>query len=343
MIMSAARPLALTPGEAAGIGVELAIAAWMRRGQGVPPFLLIDDPTRVTRRARAIGVELPVEPIGHPGDAVVVFDRALPVLPHTFAARDVPGVPDPMNGPATIQAIERAVTLVRSGEASAVVTNPIQKEALYHAGFSHPGHTELLAALSGPEVVPVMLLASQELKVVPVTVHIPLADVPSHLSTEAIVTAGRITAAALSRAFGIARPRLALAGLNPHAGEGGALGREDIEIIAPAVTALRADGIDAEGPLPADTMFHAEARRTYDAALGMYHDQVLVPIKTLDFWGGVNITLGLPFVRTSPDHGTALALAGTGKARPDSLIAALRLAAEMAKRRTSVPESEALV
>ncbi|NQW10857.1 MAG: 4-hydroxythreonine-4-phosphate dehydrogenase PdxA [Alphaproteobacteria bacterium] len=340
MTWTTSRPLAVTPGEAAGIGVELAIAAWTRRNQRIPPFLLIDDPARVRRRADIIGAVLPIEAIDHPSKALAVFDRALPVLPHDFAAEDVPGAPDPANGPATIHAIERAVNMVRDGQASAIVTNPIQKEALYQAGFAHPGHTEFLAALSGPAVTPVMLLASPELRVVPVTIHIPLAEVPRHLTTEAIVTTGRITAAALIRDFGIAQPRLAVAGLNPHAGEGGALGHEDAEIIAPAVAALRADGLDVRGPLPADTMFHAEARRTYDVALGMYHDQVLVPIKTLDFWRGVNVTLGLPFVRTSPDHGTALALAGTGKARPDSLIAALRLAAEMAERRAATANAE---
>lgn len=334
------KPLVVTPGEAAGVGVEVAIAAWMSHARNVPVFVLIDDPDRVRKRAALIGVDLAIAAVERASDAVSVFEHALPVLPHGFAAEDCPGAPDPANGPATIQAIERAVALTRDGEASAVVTNPIQKETLYRAGFGHPGHTEFLAALSGPDVTPVMLLASPELKVVPVTVHIPLAEVPRRLTAEAIVAASRITAASLRRDFGIAAPRLALAGLNPHAGEGGALGREDIEIIAPAVATLRADGIDARGPLPADTLFHREARQSYDVVLGMYHDQVLVPIKTLDFWGGVNVTLGLPFIRTSPDHGTALDLAGTGKARPDSLIAALRLATEMAERRASPPAAQ---
>lgn len=328
-------PLALTPGEPAGVGCELAADAWLARAGGVPPFLLIDDPERVAARLRAIGRQVPLATIGTPGEAVERFAAAMPVLPHRFPMPDRPGRPDPGNGRAVSDAIERAVAMVRDGRAAAVVTNPIQKETLYQAGFAFPGHTEFLAHLAGPGTVPVMLLASEALRVVPVTIHIPLAEVPRRLTVEGIVTVARITAEAMRHDFAIARPRLALAGLNPHAGEGGALGREDIEVVAPAVEALRAEGIDASGPLPADTMFHAEARQGYDVALGMYHDQVLVPLKTLDFWGGVNVTLGLPFVRTSPDHGTALGLAGTGRARADSLIAALRLAAGMAARRAA--------
>ena len=329
-------PLAVTPGEPAGVGVDLALGLWTARTAQTPPFFLIDDPDRVAARARLLGIAAELTPLDDPSDAVAAFSGALPVLRHAFPADSVPGRPDPANGPATVDAITRAVALVRNGQASAVVTNPIQKETLYQAGFTHPGHTEYLAALSGPEVVPVMLLAAPELKVVPVTIHIPLADVPRQLTTDRIVTTARITAAALRRDFGIEAPRLALAGLNPHAGEGGALGREDGEIIAPAVAALRAEGIDARGPLPADTLFHEEARTTYDVVLGMYHDQVLVPIKTLDFWGGVNVTLGLPFVRTSPDHGTALSLAGTGTARIDSLKAAVEMARAMASRRATL-------
>ncbi|MEQ8396844.1 4-hydroxythreonine-4-phosphate dehydrogenase PdxA [Thalassobaculum sp.] len=333
--MTVTRPLALTPGEPAGVGCELAAEAWIRRGDGIPAFFLIDDPDRVASRLRLIDRTLPLHPITDPAEASRVFAQALPILLHPFPSPDRPGVTDAANGKAVADAIERAVELVRSGRASAVVTNPIQKETLYQAGFAHPGHTEFLAHLVGPDVTPVMLLASEALRVVPVTIHIPLSEVPSRLTTSAILTVARITAASLTRDFGIAAPRLAVAGLNPHAGEGGAIGHEDRDIIAPAVAALRADGIDAIGPLPADTMFHAEARAGYDVALGMYHDQVLVPLKTLDFWGGVNVTLGLPFVRTSPDHGTALNLAGTGRARPDSLIAALRLAETMVTRRNA--------
>ena len=328
-------PLAVTPGEPAGVGVDLALGLWAARGPETPPFFLIDDPDRVADRARRLGLSVELAPMDDPAQTTAAFASALPVLRHRFPAESIPGRPDPANGPATVEAITRAVDLVRAGHAAAVVTNPIQKETLYQAGFAHPGHTEYLAALSGPEVVPVMLLASPELKVVPVTIHIPLAEVPRQLTTEMIVTTGRITADALRRDFGIEVPRLALAGLNPHAGEGGALGREDGDVIAPAVSRLREAGIDARGPLPADTLFHEEARLTYDVVLGMYHDQVLVPIKTLDFWGGVNVTLGLPFVRTSPDHGTALSLAGTGQARIDSLKAAVEMARSMARRRAA--------
>ena len=223
---------------------------------------------------------------------------------------------------------------MRSGRAAALVTNPIHKGSLYRAGFRHPGHTEYLAELAGTGEAPVMMLACPALRVVPITIHLPLRRAVESLTSAAIVHAGRVTDAALRRDFGIAAPVLAFAGLNPHAGEAGGLGREEIEIVEPALAELRAAGIDARGPLPADTMFHAEARRSYDAALCMYHDQALIPIKTVDFYGGVNVTLGLPFVRTSPDHGTAFAIAGRGVARPDSLIAALRLAAEMAARRS---------
>jgi 4-hydroxythreonine-4-phosphate dehydrogenase len=213
------------------------------------------------------------------------------------------------------------------------VTNPINKDALYRAGFKHPGHTEYLAELAGSRAPAVMMLAGRDLRVVPVTIHLALRDAIAALSTAGIVHAGRLTDAALRREFGIARPVIAIAGLNPHAGEAGGLGREDIDIVAPAIAELRAAGVDARGPLAADTMFHAAARRGYDAALCMYHDQALIPIKTLDFDGAVNVTLGLPFIRTSPDHGTAFDIAGKGVARPDSLIAALRLAAAMAARR----------
>ncbi len=334
--MTASLPLVLTPGEPAGVGCEIAAECWLRRDQGVPAFALLDDPERVASRLRSIGRMVPIRTIQGPEEGIEAFRHGLPVIPHAFPVPDRPGKPDPLNGPAVAGAIEQAVAMVVAGRAAAVVTNPIQKETLYQAGFAFPGHTEFLAHLAGPGVVPVMLLASDALRVVPVTIHIPLAEVSKRLTVEAIVSVGTITAQALRNDFGIAEPRLAVAGLNPHAGEGGALGREDLDIVAPAVAALRAAGINAVGPLPADTMFHAEARAGYDVALGMYHDQVLVPLKTLDFWGGVNVTLGLPFVRTSPDHGTALALAGTGRARPDSLLAALRLAARMAERRAAV-------
>jgi 4-hydroxythreonine-4-phosphate dehydrogenase len=314
-------PLALTMGDPAGIGGEIALAAW-RQG-GVPPFFLIDDADRL----RQLDPQAPILVIERPEEAD--FAAGLPVLHRKLPKQARPGHPDPENAEAVLASIRLAVELARSGRAAAVVTNPIHKQSLYQAGFQFPGHTEFLASLAGVRRV-VMMLACPELKVVPVTIHQSLKDAIAGLSTELIVESGVIVAESLRRQFAIAEPRLAIAGLNPHAGEGGALGSEDIDIIVPAVTKLRARGIDAKGPLSADTMFHAEARANYDAALCMYHDQALIPIKTLDFHGGVNVTLGLPFIRTSPDHGTAFALAGTGRARPDSLMAALRLAHGMA-------------
>jgi 4-hydroxythreonine-4-phosphate dehydrogenase len=328
-----ALPLALTMGEPAGIGGEIALKAWLRRGDGVPPFFVIDDPGRLAALACRLGWTVPVRPLNVPQEAAAVFAEALPVLPVGGTPRAEPGCPDPADAPLVIGAIEAAVAQVRGGRAAAVVTNPINKDALYRAGFRHPGHTEYLAELAGTRASAVMMLACAQLRVVPVTIHLALRQAVAQLSAAAIVHAGHVTHQALVRDFGIARPVLAVAGLNPHAGEGGALGREDIEIVGPAIAELRAEGIDARGPLAADSMFHAEARRGYDAALCMYHDQALIPVKTIDFDGAVNVTLGLPFIRTSPDHGTAFDIAGSGVARPDSLIAALRLAAQMAARR----------
>lgn len=330
-------PLALTMGEPAGIGGEITLMAWRNRvTSAVPPFFIIDDPARLTALARAIGVDVPVRTIDGPSEAARVYPGALPVLAQTLPRPSIPGRPDPANAPAVIAAVERAVTLVRNQQAGAVVTNPIQKETLYDAGFAYPGHTEFLGALAHV-AHPVMMLAGPELRVVPVTIHLSLADALAALSTAAIVTCGRVTAAALTRDFGIARPRLAVAALNPHAGEAGAMGHEERDIIAPAVAALAAQGIDVSGPAPADTLFHAGARTRYDAVLCMYHDQALIPLKTLDFERGINITLGLPFIRTSPDHGTALDIAGRGVANPASLIAALMAAGAMAARRATQP------
>ncbi|MBV8888312.1 MAG: 4-hydroxythreonine-4-phosphate dehydrogenase PdxA [Alphaproteobacteria bacterium] len=326
------RALALTMGEPAGIGGEIALKAWLRRADGVPPFYLIDAPERLRTIAGRHGWPVPVCPIDAPECAAAAFPRALPVRPIEGPPRAAPGRPDPADMPLVVGAIATAVGDVRDGRAAAMVTNPINKDALYRAGFRHPGHTEYLAELAGG-AIPVMMLVCPELRVVPVTIHLALRHAIERLSSDGIVAAGRITHAALRRDFGIGAPVLAVAGLNPHAGEAGSLGREDIEIVAPAVAALRAEGIDTRGPLAADTMFHAEARHSYDAALCMYHDQALIPIKTIDFDGGVNVTLGLPFVRTSPDHGTAFAIAGQGIAREHSLVAALRLAAGMAARR----------
>jgi 4-hydroxythreonine-4-phosphate dehydrogenase len=330
-----ALPLALTMGEPAGIGGEIALKAWLDLRADLPPFYLIDDPDRLALLARRLDWPVPIRPVDAPDRAPSVFADALPVLPIDTAIRTQPGRPNPGDAAAILGAIQTAVRDVRNGRAAALVTNPIHKESLYRAGFHHPGHTEYLAELAGCDLAPIMMLVCAGLRVVPVTIHLALRRAVESLSSATIVEAGRITEAALRRDFGLSAPLVAVAGLNPHAGEGGSLGREEIEIIEPAVAQLRAGGIDARGPLPPDTMFHADARSAYDAALCMYHDQALIPIKTIDFHGGVNVTLGLPFVRTSPDHGTALTIAGRGIARPDSLIAALRLAAEIAVRRSA--------
>ncbi len=329
--MSAGLPLALTLGEPAGIGPDLTLAVWLkRRALALPAFYVVGDDRFLRERARLLGLDVPIETVT-PAQAASVFDRALPVVPIDLPVTAQPGAPDDTSAPAAISSIRRAVGDVLAGKAAAVVTNPIAKNVLYRADFADPGHTEFLARLvteaTGKPVMPVMMLWSPELAVVPVTIHIPLKAVIAELSTKLIVDTGRIVARDLAKRFNIARPRLAVAGLNPHAGEDGTIGDEDVRIVTPAVTQLRADGIDARGPLPADTMFHDRARATYDVALCMYHDQALIPIKTLAFDHGVNVTLGLPFVRTSPDHGTAFGLAGTGKANPESLIAALKLAA----------------
>ena len=327
--------LALTQGDPAGIGPEIALKAWLRRDEVVLPFLVLGDPAFMRRASERLGLGVPVEDVAL-SDAAAAFGRALPVVPLGLGVDAEPGRPDPATAAATIRSIEEAVRLARAGGVAALVTNPIAKHVLHEAGFSHPGHTEFLAALAAapgrPPPHPVMMLWCQDLAVVPVTVHIPLARVPEALTTELILTTARIVDRDLRRRFGVKRPRLALAGLNPHAGESGSIGSEDAEVVAPAVAALRAEGIDASGPWPADTMFHARARKGYDAALAMYHDQALIPIKTIAFDEGVNVTLGLPFVRTSPDHGTAFDIAGKGIARPDSLVAALSLAARLAAR-----------
>ena len=328
------RSLALTLGEPAGIGPDITLAVWRRRAElALPPFYVLADPGFVERRAKLLALDVPIALV-EPSTAAAAFRTALPVVDIGVRITAEPGRPDPTSAPAALAAIDRAVADVGAGLASAVVTNPIAKNILYRSGFAEPGHTEYLAKLAqaatGKLLRPVMMLWSPELAVVPVTIHLPLRDIFAHLSTDLIVETGRIVARDLTTRFRIARPRLVVAGLNPHAGEGGALGSEDRDVVAPAVERLRVEGIDARGPLSADTMFHAAARATYDAALAMYHDQALIPIKTLAFDHGVNVTLGLPFLRTSPDHGTAFDIAGTGRANPSSLIAALRLAARMA-------------
>lgn len=320
-------PIALSCGEPAGIGPEIAAGAWQAL-KGSLPFFWIGDP-------RHLPAGTPLQIIETPAQALTVSATALPVLALPFAATTTPGQPDPANAQGVIDAIARGVELVQSGAAAAICTAPIHKKALKDgAGFAYPGHTEYLAALAGIERV-VMMLACDALRVVPTTIHIPLAEVPQALTAALLTDTILITHAALRRDFGLAAPRLAVAGLNPHAGEGGAMGHEEIEMIIPVLEALRAEGIDIAGPMSADTMFHAGARARYDAAICMYHDQALIPIKTLDFAGGVNVTLGLPFIRTSPDHGTAFDIAGRGIADPSSLIAALKMADVMARARAA--------
>ena len=346
-------PLALTLGDPAGIGPELALAAWRARtGQPtLPPFFLVADPDFVERTANRLGLSVPVATID-PETAAEVFPRALPVvpLPSGAAIEAVPGKPDSGQAGAVIESITAAVGFVKAGRASAIVTNPIAKHVLTAVGFAHPGHTEFLAALSVPPgaepPLPVMMIWSEQLATVPVTVHVPLASVSRLLTRDLVMRTARIVARDLAERFGIASPRLALAGLNPHAGEAGTMGEEDRDVLTPAVDLLRAEGIDIRGPFPADTMFHARARSTYDVALAPTHDQALIPIKTIAFDEGVNVTLGLPFVRTSPDHGTAFDIAGKGLARPDSLIAALRLADRLARtvaRRQARPASAEVI
>lgn len=328
-------PLALTMGEPGGIGPDVTLAAWARRMElRLPAFYILADIDMLAERARILGLDVPLAAV-LPGEAEAAFAASLPVVRLDAAVRAAPGVINGITAAAVIESIARAVGDVRSGAAAAVVTNPINKKALYDAGFRHPGHTEFLGTLSaawtGAPGRPVMMLAGPQLKAVPVTIHIPLREVASTLNEQLIVETARILAGDLKRRFAIPEPRLAVAGLNPHAGEGGTLGDEDERIVRPAVERLRAENIDAFGPLAADAMFSEKARAGYDAALCMYHDQALIPAKALSFAETVNVTLGLAFVRTSPDHGTALDIAGTGMADPSSLAAALRLAAELTR------------
>jgi len=328
-----AKPLALTSGEPAGIGPDITLKAWLRRKElKLPAFYLLGDREFLARRASSLGLKVELAEV-RAEDASATFADALPVVATGHAATAQPGQPDPTSADAAIASIRQAVGDVVSGRASAVVTNPIAKSVLYRAGFRHPGHTEYLAELAataGHTPQPVMMLWSPALAVVPVTIHLSLREAIARLSSALIVSTARIVVADLKARFGLANPRLAVAGLNPHAGEHGSLGTEDLTIVTPAVEILRGEGIEITGPLPADTMFHDAARRSYDCAICMYHDQALIPIKTIAFDDAVNITLGLPFIRTSPDHGTAFDIAGTGRADPSSLIAALRLAARIA-------------
>jgi 4-hydroxythreonine-4-phosphate dehydrogenase len=330
-------------GDPAGIGLEIALKAWtLRHEEALPPFVLFADPGAVAERARALGLDVPVVLVTDLASATSTFKTALPVRPIPLAAKVRAGIPDPANAPAVIASIEEATAAVAREEAAALVTSPIAKHVLAAAGFAHPGHTEFLGALAerhwpGRRFCPVMMLAAQGLRVVPLTVHCRLADVPGAVTRERIIDTVTITQAALRRDFGVGRPRIAVTGLNPHAGEEGSMGREEIEVIAPAIAELRAKGLDVTGPHPADTLFHAAARATYDAAVAMYHDQALIPFKTIAFEDGVNVTLGLPFVRTSPDHGTAFDIAGQGRASAQSFIESLRLAGAIAAARAAAP------
>ena len=335
-------PLAVTMGDSAGIGPDITLAAWMVRKQRVlPVFATFGDPAVFCARAAQLGWAVPVKTIDEPGDAAAVFADALPVVPVTPCFDVVAGRPQARNAKATIAAIDDAVRAVQYGTAAALVTCPIAKSVLYEAGFKHPGHTEYLAHLAqaaagdGRAITAVMMLACDLLKVVPATIHIPLADVPKAMTAELLRQTITIALASLRNDFGIASPRVAVTGLNPHAGENGSIGGEERDIIAPVIADLKALGHDVTGPFSADTLFHSAARKTYDAVVAMYHDQALIPIKTLAFDSGVNVTLGLPFVRTSPDHGTAFDIAGTGKASPESLIQALLMAEAMAIARAN--------
>ncbi|MGE4165397.1 MAG: 4-hydroxythreonine-4-phosphate dehydrogenase PdxA [Xanthobacteraceae bacterium] len=327
------RPLAVTIGEPAGIGPDVTLLAWHERTRlKLSPFYVIGDPDLLARRAKRLGLDIPVVAVA-PENAAEAFGHALPVVGLELPSSAEAGQPDRTSAPLAIASIQRAVTDVMAGRCTAIVTNPVAKSVLYGAGFTDPGHTEFLAKLAREAghapVQPVMMLWSDELAVVPVTVHLSLKDAISRLSADLIVSTARTAAQALATQFGVARPRLVVAGLNPHAGENGALGNEESTIIVPAIHQLTESGLDVRGPLSADTMFHAEARATYDVALCMYHDQALIPIKTLAFDRAVNVTLGLPFVRTSPDHGTAFDIAGTGRANPASFVAAVALAARL--------------
>jgi 4-hydroxythreonine-4-phosphate dehydrogenase len=327
-------PVAVTIGDPMGVGPDVTLAAWLERARlALPAFALYGAPDLLEERARRLGLSVPIDTIASLRDAPAAFAKALPVMVVGGGRAAKPSADALVLG-----AIEQATEAVISGEALALVTNPASKKTLQAPGLAYPGHTELLAVLAsrflgGGTFRPVMMLVADDLKVVPTTVHIPLAAVPGTLTQELLLATIRTVAAALVEDFGIAAPRLAVCGLNPHAGEGGMIGREDVAVIAPAIAMLAAEGLAVTGPHSADTLFHAEARRAYDAAIAMYHDQALIPLKTLAFDRGVNVTLGLPFVRTSPDHGTAMAIAGTGKARSGSFVAALRLAHELGLRR----------
>lgn len=332
------RPLAVTMGDPAGIGPDIILMAWQRRHKDqLPPFVVLGCPETFTSRAQALGLSVPVERVTSPLDAEDTFSSALPVYPLALDKAVQAGQPDQASAARTIKAIDNAVAWTLEGDTSGIVTAPINKSVLTQAGFTHPGHTEYLAELCAqgdqPVTRPVMMLTAPGLRVVPITVHVPLKDVPKSLSHDLIVDTTKITHQAMQDQFGIKNPRMGMTGLNPHAGDSGLLGRDEIEMIGPALKQLRREGITVDGPLPADAAFQQRSRVRYDVILAMYHDQALIPVKTLAFDEAVNITLGLPIIRTSPDHGTAYDIAGTGKAIPDSFLASIRLANQLTASR----------
>ena len=326
----ASQRLLVTPGEPSGIGAEILVKAAFH---GATNLITFDDPDRLRSVATDLGVHVSIEEITQVEDAEALPPQTLAVFPIKWGEEIVLGAPSAANAPQVIKAIDDAVALTKAGKAKGIVTCPIQKSSLYAAGFKEPGHTEYLGKLDGADTVPVMMLANKMIRVVPLTVHEPLAMIPSLITADMIMDKVRIIDMALRRDFGLSNPHIAVAGLNPHAGEGGAIGREEIEIIAPAIAELAMEGINISGPFSADTLFHEDRHQDYDAVLAMYHDQALIPVKTLDFHGSVNVTIGLSFIRTSPDHGTALDQAGKGTANPASLMAAIDMADDMANRR----------
>ena len=334
--MLSKRPIVVTMGDPAGVGGELTLLTWREHHDSLPPFCLVDDPVRLQRLSTLTGIDCPIAVIEDLQEATAIAQKALPVLPLSCPVDILPGDDSTPEGPMVMESIDKAIALSIDGRAEAMVTNPIQKSRLYAAGFAAPGHTEYLGISAKLGAPPVMLLAGPSLKVVPVTIHLSLKDAIAGLSTQKIVHTLETTIASLKTDFGISRPRIAVSGLNPHAGEFGNLGREELDIIAPAIQQVLETGEDVIGPLASDTMFNEAARGTYDIAVCMYHDQALIPIKTLDFDNSVNVTIGLPFVRTSPDHGTAYNIAGTGNANPNSLISAIRMASDIAACRKRI-------
>lgn len=332
-------PVAVTMGDPAGIGGEIALMTWRDHRTDLPPFYVLDDPDRLRKLAERTGIDIPVTEIGQPAEAAAVGASALPVVRLSKAVSSLPGDDSTSDGLMVIESIDRAIDAAMDGNAAGMATNPIQKSRLYDVGFTAPGHTEYLGERAGLSAPPVMLLAGPNLKVVPVTIHLSLKDAIAALTEDEIVRTLNVTIASLKSDFGIARPRVAVSGLNPHAGESGHMGREEIDIIAPAIEKLSEAEADVRGPLAGDTMFHEAARGTYDVAVCMYHDQALIPMKTLDFDNGVNVSVGLPFVRTSPDHGTAYNIAGTATANPTSLVSAIRMAGEISacRKATAAP------